>query len=128
MSGPLHDTNARLTPLAQRGTMAITHAAELDYARRRARAGLWIGPGFFLIAGIAVAVFAQIVAPGSKNAGRGLMMMVIVMSALLHIGCFLEFIIVVKYLAHRPLPLAVLMLVGYWLLIAGVVVASAFAG
>ena len=102
-------------------------SAELDYARRRARAGLWVGPGFLAVACIAVTILAGIWSPGSKNAGRGLMMMVMVFSALLHVGCFFEFIIVVKYLGHRPLPLAVLMLVGYWVLLAGIVVVSALA-
>ena len=102
-------------------------SAELDYARRRARAGLWIGPGFLVIASMATAMLATLWGSGSRMAGRGLMMMVMMVSALLHLGCFFEFIIVVKYLGHRPLPLAVLMLVGYWILLVGIVVVSAFA-
>ncbi len=102
-------------------------SAELDYARRRARAGIWIGPGFLVLASMAAAMLAQLWGSGSRMAGRGLMLMVTMASALLHLGCFLEFIIVVKYLGHRPLPLAVLMLVGYWILLAGIVVVSAFA-
>ena len=45
-------------------------------------------------------------------------------SALLHVGSFLELVVVVKYLGHRPLPLAVLLLVGYWILLAGMVMVS----
>ncbi len=110
------------------GTMAINGtSAELDYARRRASAGLWIGPGFLAIASIAATMLASLWAPGNKDAVRPLIAIVMVFSAVLHLGCFFEFIIVVKYLGHRPIPLAVLMLVGYWILLAGIVVVSACA-
>ncbi|MEZ6036402.1 MAG: hypothetical protein R3F29_02900 [Planctomycetota bacterium] len=99
-------------------------SAELEHARRRARAGLWIGPGFFILSCIAVVVAAEVLAPGSKNFGRGLMMGAMMVSALLHVGSFLELVVVVKYLGHRPLPLAVLLLVGYWILLAGMVMVS----
>lgn len=101
-------------------------SADLDYARRRARAGLWIGPGFFAIASMAAVVAARIVDPDGKSIGRGLMLMVILVSGLLHLGSLFELLIVVKHLGQRPLPLAVLMLVGYWLLLATFVVVSAF--
>jgi hypothetical protein len=68
----------------------------LEFARRRARAGLWIGPGFLLIAASLASVVAL-------------------------------FVIVVRFLGHRPLPRAVLLLVGYWTLLAGILVVSAVA-
>jgi hypothetical protein len=55
------------------------------------------------------------------------MMMILLFSALLHVGCFFEFLIVVEYLGHRPLPLPVLLLVGYWVLLAGIVAVSVLA-
>jgi hypothetical protein len=99
----------------------------LEFARRRARAGLWIGPGFLLIAASLASVVALIVAPESRNFGRGVMVVVVATSALLHLGCFYEFVIVVRFLGHRPLPRAVLLLVGYWTLLAGILVVSAVA-
>jgi hypothetical protein len=42
-------------------------SAELDYARRRARAGLWIGPGFFVIASMAAAMLAQLWGPVNRT-------------------------------------------------------------
>ena len=97
-------------------------STELDYARRRARAGLWIGPGFLILASVGVAVAARLFAPGSKNFGRGLMLAVMMFSALLHVGSFIELVVVIKYLSCRPLPRAVLLLVGYWVLLAGLIV------
>lgn len=102
-------------------------AAEFQYASHRARAGLWIGPGFLVIACIAVVTLAGVLAPESRNVGRGLMMMVLVVSAMLHLGSFAEFIIVVRFLGHRPLPRSVLLLVGYWILLSLIVVVSVFA-
>ena len=79
------------------------------------------------MASIGVVAVARIVAPESKNFGRGLMMAVMFLSAFLHLGSLIELVVVVKFLGRRPIPIAVLLLVGYWLLLAGVVVVSALA-
>jgi hypothetical protein len=102
-------------------------SAEIDYARQCARAGLWISPGFFFIAAIAATVIGRILNPERNNVGRGLMLIVLVVSALLHLGSLMELLVVVKYLGHRPLPRAVLLLVGYWVLLPAVVLLTALA-
>lgn len=100
---------------------------DIEYARGRARAGLWIGPGFFLVATFVVVGVARVVAPESANLGRALMLCVTVVSGLLHIGCFFEFVITAKYLGHRPLPIAIALLAAYWTLLAVAVIVAAAA-
>lgn len=106
------------------GKVESCTAAEFQRASRIARAGLWMGPGWFVIGGLVVGLTKAYLGP-NDHIGPGVRIVAKVVGGVSHLDSFILLVKTAGCLGRRPTPRAARVLIGYWILATVVAVASA---
>ena len=91
-----------------------TSSEQLEWAHRRSRLGLKLGPATLLVyLGVSFVAGEE---TGSPHSGLGLVLgLVFVVAALAHVASFIECVATIPAWGYRPIPRPVVLLSIYWI-------------